>query len=92
MIKRTVISIKAIKKECMTIINQKKARLVNDETSSRNPYPSTGIYLTASKVAQFRLVAENRREKEKAKKETVKKTATRKLRLQQNKCKDFQKC
>ena len=49
---------------------------VNDETSMKNPDLSSGIYLTADKVAQFRLVVENRREKEEAKKETAKKTAT----------------
>ena len=60
----------------MTILNQKKVRLVNDETSTRNPDSSMGIYLTAAKVAQCTLVADNRREKEEAKKETAKKTAT----------------
>ena len=60
----------------MTILNQKKVRLVNDETSMRNPDSSMGIYLTAAKVAQCTLVADNRREKEEAKKETAKKTAT----------------
>ena len=60
----------------MTILNQKETRLVNDETSMRNPDSRTRIYLTAAKVVKFRLVADNRREKEEAKKETVKKTAT----------------
>ena len=58
--------------------------MVNDKTSMRNPDSSTVIYLTAAKVAQFRLVAGNRREKEEAKNESAKKTATRKLHLQQN--------
>ena len=48
----------------MTIINQKKVILVNDETSTRNPYFSTGIYLNAGKVAKYILVSDNRREKE----------------------------
>ena len=56
------------------MLNQKKVRLVNDETSMRNPDSSSGIYLTAAKVSQFRLVAENRKEKEEEKKETAKKT------------------
>ena len=49
------------------ILNKKKVTLVNDETSSRNPDSSLGIYLTTDKVSQYRLVAENRREKEEAK-------------------------
>ena len=53
----------------MTILHQKKVRLVNDEISRRNPDSSSGIYLTAAKVAQCTLVDENRREKEEAKKE-----------------------
>ena len=35
----------------MAILNQKKVKLVNDETSMRNPDSSSGIYLTAAKVA-----------------------------------------
>ena len=52
----------------MLILNQKKVILVNDETSMRNPDSSSGIYLTAAKVAQGGLVADNRREKEETKK------------------------
>ena len=63
-----------MKKECMAILNQKKVRLVNYETSMRNPDYSLVIYLTAAKVAQCRLMAENRREKEEGKMETAKKT------------------
>ena len=44
----------------MNVINQKKLRLVNDETSMRNPDFSTGIYFTAAKVAKCRLMSENR--------------------------------
>ena len=72
--KITVIHIQDMKKECMEILNQKKVRLVNDETSMRKPDSSSGIYLNAAKLAQCRLMAENRREKEEAKKETEKKT------------------
>ena len=57
----------------------------------RNPDSSTVIYLTAAKVAQCRLVAGNRREKEEAKKETAKKTFTQKLNLQQKRCEAFHK-
>ena len=60
--KRTFVPIQEMKKECMIILHQKKARLVNDETSRRNPDSSSVIYLTADKVAQCRLVADNRRE------------------------------
>ena len=60
-----------------------KFRLVNDETYIRNPDSISGIYLTADKAAQCRLVAKNRREKEEAKKEIAKKTFIRKFHLQQ---------
>ena len=70
-----------MKKEYMMTIHQKKAILVNDKKSRRNPDLSLGIYLTADKVAQWRLVADNRREKEEAKKETANKTANRNLHL-----------
>ena len=46
----------------MMILQQKKVRLVNDETSSSNPDSDSVIYLTADKVAQCKLVADNRRE------------------------------
>ena len=75
----------------MTIINQKKVILVNDETSTSNPDFSTGIYLTADKVAQCILVSDNRIEKVEAKKETAKNTANQKLHLQQKRCEAFQK-
>ena len=48
--KRTVIPIQDMKKECMAILNQKKVRLVNYETSMRNPDYCSVIYLTAAKV------------------------------------------
>ena len=62
--KLTVISIQKTKKECIAILSQKKVRLVNDETSTRNPNLSTGIYLSIAKVAQYRLASKNRKEKE----------------------------
>ena len=43
--------------------HQKKVILINDETFRKNPESSLGIYLTDAKVAQYRLVADNRREK-----------------------------
>ena len=46
------------------ITKQEKVRLIHDVTSRRNPDSNLGIYLTADKVAQYRLVDENRREKE----------------------------
>ena len=87
--KGTFTPIQDMKKECMTIINQKKVRLVNDETSMRNPDYSTVIYLTTAKVVQYRLVTDDKIEKEEAKKETAKKTATWKLHLQQKRGGDF---
>ena len=57
----------------MTILNQKRVILVNDETSMGNPNSNTGIYITAAKVAQNGLVDDNKREKEETKKENSKK-------------------
>ena len=48
----------------MMILQKKKVRLLNDEKSRRNRDSSSGIYLTAAKVVQYRLVDENWREKE----------------------------
>ena len=61
--KVTVFPIQYMKEESMVILNKKKVILVNDETSMRNLDYSSRIYLTASKVAQYRLVDDNRREK-----------------------------
>ena len=55
----------------MSIINQKKVILVNNETSARNPCSSSGVYLTAVKLAQCRILNDNKIEKEKAKKERM---------------------
>ena len=76
----------------MMMLQQNKVNSNNDVTTRKNPDSSPGIYLTAAKVAQYRLVAENKRDKEKAKKETAKKTAAQKLCLQQNRSEDFHKC
>ena len=65
--KITLIPIQYMKKEWISILNQKKVIFVNYETSMSNPYYSLGIYLTADKVAQCTLVADNRREKEERK-------------------------
>ena len=66
--KITVVPIQDMKKEYKTIVDQNNVRLVNYENFMRNPDSSTGIYLTADNVAQCIMVADNRREKEKAKK------------------------
>ena len=77
----------------MMILNQKKVKLANEDTATRrNPDPNSGIYFTAVKVAQFRHVADNRKEKEEAKKVTAKKTATRKVHIQLNRSEDFYRC
>ena len=60
-----------------------KFRLVNDETYIRNPDSISVIYITDAKLEQCRSLAENRREKEEAKKEIAKKTFIRKFHLQQ---------
>ena len=59
----------------MGILKKKKVILSNydnDITTRKNHNSTSGIYLTAVKVAQCRMIAENRREKEEAKKETTK--------------------
>ena len=47
----------------MTILNQKKVRLVNDETLMRKADSIMGIHPNAYKVAKYILVADNRIEK-----------------------------
>ena len=76
----------------MAILNKGNLRLVNDEKSTMNTDSSSGIYLTVFKVEKYTLVADNRIEKEEAKKETAKKKFTPNLHLQQKRCEDFQKC
>ena len=63
-------------------MQKNKVRLENDVTTRKNHDSSLGVYLTSDKFAQCRLVDENRREEEEAKKETENKTATQKLCLQ----------
>ena len=57
-----------------------------------NPDSSLGIKLTTAKVAHFRLVDQNRREKEERKKKTVNKKLTQNLHLKQKQCEPFYKC
>ena len=65
------------------ILKKKKVKMANEDANTRrNPNSTSGIYLTAVKVAQCRQVDVNRREMEEAKKITAKKTATRKVHLQ----------
>ena len=47
----------------MMIPHHKKLILVNYEISKRNHDLNWGIYLTASKVAQYRLMVDNRRKR-----------------------------
>ena len=56
-----IIHIQDMKIECMVILNKNKVRLLNYETSMRNPDYSLIIYLTADKIAQFTIADENRR-------------------------------
>ena len=63
----------------------------NYVTTTKKPDPSSGIYRTTAEVAQYRSVAENRREKKEAKKETGNKTAAQRMCLQQNISEAFQK-
>ena len=77
----------------MMIHHQKKVKLGDEDSNTKINHNSTsGIYLTADKVAQCREVAANRREMDEAKKITAKKTATRKILLQLKRSKDFDMC
>ena len=67
----------------MMILQQKKVILVKYETSRRNPDLNLVIYLAADKVEQYRLVAENRIEKEEDKRQITNNTTTLKLHHQQ---------
>ena len=58
----------------MEILQKYKALLENDVATRKNPDYSLGVYLTAAKEAQYRLIDDNNREKDEAKK-TQKKTA-----------------
>ena len=59
---KTVLPLQGMKREFIMIVNQKKVKLANEDTTTRrNPDLTSGIYLTAVKVAQFRQVSENSR-------------------------------
>ena len=74
----------------MMTLKKRKLKLESEDANTRrNPNLTSGIYLTAVKVAQCRQVDVNRREMEEAKKIPSKKTATRKVHLQLNKSEDF---
>ena len=67
----TAVALQETNKENIEILKQNKARLKNDVrnmTTNMNSDSTPGIYLTAIKVSQYIMVAENRREKEEAKK------------------------
>ena len=77
----------------MMIHHQKKVKLGDEDANTRiNLNSTSGIYLTAAKVAQCRQVAANRREMDEAKKFTAKKTATRKVLLQVKRSEAFDMC
>ena len=77
----------------MMIHQQKKVKLSDEDANTRsNPNSTSGIYLTADKVAQCRKVAANRREMDEAKKITAKKTAKRKILLQLKRSEAFDMC
>ena len=75
------------------IHQQKKVKLADEDTNTGSNLNSTsGIYLTADKVAQCRQVAANRREIDEAKNITENKTATRKVLLQLKRSEAFDMC
>ena len=75
------------------IYHQKKVKLGHEDANTRiNLNLTSGIYLTAAKVAQCRQVAANRREMDEAKKITAKKTATIKVLLQVKRSEAFDMC
>ena len=77
----------------MMIHQQKKVKLGDEDANTRiNINSTSGIYLTAAKVAQCRQVAANRREIDEAKKITAKKTAIRKVLLQVKRSEAFDMC
>ena len=82
-----------MKKETTMILMQKKIKLTNEDANTRrNPDSTSGIYLTAAKVAQYREVAANRREMEETKNITAKKTATGNILLQLKRSEAFDMC
>ena len=69
--KQTVLTLQSMKRGFIMILNQKKVKLANQDTTTKRKSDSNlGIYLTTAKVFQCIQVAENRREKEEAKKVT----------------------
>ena len=77
----------------MMIHQQNKVKLANEDANTRsNPNSTSGIYLTAAKVAQCRQVAANRKEMDEAKKITAKKTATGKILIQLKRYEAFDIC
>ena len=77
----------------MMIHHQKKVKLGYEDANTRiNLNSTSGIYLTAAKVAQFIQVAANRREMDEAKNITAKKTATGKIILQLKRSEAFDMC
>ena len=91
--KQTVLPLQEIKRETMMIHQHKKVKLGDEDANTRiNLNSTSGIYLTAAKVAQCRQVAANRREMDVAKKITAKKTATIKVLLQVKRSEAFDMC
>ena len=91
--KRTGLPLQEINRETIMIHQQKKVKLSDKDSNTRsNPNSTSGIYLTADKVAQCRQVAANRREIDEAKKITEKQTATRKVLLQVKRSEAFDMC
>ena len=91
--KRTVLPLQEMKRETMMIHQQKKVKLADEDANTRiNPNSTSGIYLTADKVAQCRKVAANRREMYEAKNITAKKIAKRKILIQMKRSEAFDMC
>ena len=82
-----------MKIETMMIHQQKKIKLADENANTRSNHNSTsGIYLTAAKVAQCIQVAANRREMDEVKKITAKKTEKRNILLQLKRSEAFDMC
>ena len=91
--KRTILPLKKTKTEFVMILKHNKVKLENEDTATRSkPDSISGIYLTDVKLAQYRQVDKNRREKEEAKKVTAKKISTRKVHLQLKRSEVFDRC
>ena len=91
--KRTILPLQETKTEFVMILKHNKVKLENEDTATRSkPDSISGIYLTDVKLAQYRQVDKNRREKEEAKKVTAKKTSTRKVYLRLKRSEAFDRC